>query len=285
MILIGLIAGVASWTVIEILLYYGESISRHILWNGLAGATTGLFFGFFFGSAEGIMFSDSARILHGGVVGSIIGSLGGAGAMILSQWILYVIGNTEIFPLAVKNTYLALLSRSLGWSILGLIIGSLDGLRNGSGRRAFIGILGGLIGGFTGGVMLELLTRMWTNGFLARGIGMVLLGIGIGLFFSIFEYSRSYGLIKILTGVYRGKDYILTMKNTRLGSSPRAHIPLRNYPGIKKDHAVFIANRNGVIIKKIEGSILVNEKEVNEKELKYEDVIQAGSTKLLYLPK
>ena len=285
MILIGFVAGIASWAVIEILLYYGESIGRHILWNGLAGASTGLLFGFFFSSAEGIMFSDSARALRGGIIGSILGFAGGAGAMIISQWLLYGIGNTELFYSTITDSLVTPLSRAVGWGILGLVIGSLDGLRSGSARRAVIGISGGLTGGFIGGLMLEFLTRLWSNGLFARGAGMALLGIGIGLFFSLFEYSRSYGIIKILTGPYRGKEYVLIMKNTRLGSSPRAHIPLSDYSGVKKYHAIFAANRNGVTLRKVQGPLLVNDKAVIEQELKYEDVIQAGSAKLLYLPK
>jgi len=285
MILIGFVAGIASWAIIEILLYHGELIGRHILWNGLAGAATGLMFGFFFGSAEGIMFSDSARALRGGILGSILGLAGGAGAMISSQWLLYVIGNTEFFPSTITDSFVIPLSRAIGWGILGLVIGLLDGLRSGSVRRSFIGILGGLTGGFIGGLMLEFLTRLWSNGLFARGAGMVLLGGGIGLFFVLFEYSRSYGIIKILTGPYRGKEYVLIMKNTRLGSSPRAHIPLGDYPGVKKNHAIFTANRNGINLRKIDGNLLVNDKSIIEQELKYEDVIQAGTAKLLYLPK
>jgi len=238
MVLIGCVAGMASWSVIEILLYYGESISNHLLWNGLAGASIGLLFGFFFGSAEGIMFSDSGRALRGGIIGAILGFVGGAGAMIISQWILYGIGNTEKFTSITTTSLIKPLSRAFGWSILGLIIGSLDGIRSGSTKRTLVGITGGLIGGFIGGVMLEFLTVFWSK--------------------KLF---------------------------TRLGSSSRSHLPLKNYSGVRKNHAIITANRNGVKIRKIESPIIVNEKSVIEKELKYEDVIQLGNVKLLYLPK
>ena len=211
--------------------------------------------------------------------------MGGAGAMIISQWILYGIGNTEKFTSITTTSLIKPLSRAFGWSILGLIIGSLDGIRSGSTKRTLVGITGGLIGGFIGGVMLEFLTVFWSKKLFARGTGIMLLGIGIGLFFAIFEYSRSYGILKILTGPYKGKEYVLIMKNTRLGSSSRSHLPLKNYSGVRKNHAIITANRNGVKIRKIESPIIVNEKSVIEKELKYEDVIQLGNVKLLYLPK
>ncbi|RKX98996.1 MAG: hypothetical protein DRP55_07880, partial [Spirochaetes bacterium] len=73
MVLIGILAGIASWAIIEICLYYGELTGRHIVWNGLTGAFIGLIFGFFFSSAEGVMFSNSSRAIQGGIIGSILG--------------------------------------------------------------------------------------------------------------------------------------------------------------------------------------------------------------------
>jgi len=284
MVLTGCVAGLASWAAIEILLFYGELIGRHVLWNGLAGALIGLFFGFFFGSAEGIMFSDTSRALRGGVTGSFLGLIGGAGVVILAQWLLYGIGNTEFFSSAITDSLVIPISRAIGWGLLGLVIGSLDGLRSGSARRSFIGMSGGFLGGLLGGLLLEFLTRLWSNGLLARGTGLVLMGVGIGLFFTLFEYSRSYGIVKILTGPYRGKEYVLIMKNTRLGASPRAHIPLGNYSGVVNNHAVLRANREGVVVEEIQGPLTVNDEAVKKQELKYEDVIQIGSAKFLYLP-
>ena len=285
MVLIGILAGIASWAIIEICLYYGELTGRHIVWNGLTGAFIGLIFGFFFSSAEGVMFSNSSRAIQGGIIGSILGFLGGAAAMILSQWLLYALVNTEMFTKDVTNNFMLPLSRAVGWGILGVVVGSLDGLRGGSARRTFVGITGGLVGGFIGGLLLEFLTRRWSNGLLARGTGIIMMGIGIGLFLAIFEYSRSFGILKILTGPYKGKDYVLIMKNTRIGSSRTAHLPIVGYSGVSRNHALFVAGKNGVIIKKEEGPVMVNDKPITERELKFEDVIQIGSAKILYLPK
>jgi len=88
MILIGFLAGTASWAVIELLFYFGESIKYHILWNSLAGASIGLFFGLFFGSAEGIILSDFKRSLRGAVSGSLMGLAAGALVVLLAQGFL-----------------------------------------------------------------------------------------------------------------------------------------------------------------------------------------------------
>lgn len=285
MILIGLLAGFAAWAVIEILLYYSESISRHILWNGLVGAAIGILFGFFFGSAEGIMFSDPGRSVRGGITGGVIGLAGGIGAVILAQGLLYWMGNAELFASSVSDSLVAPLSRAVGWGLLGLIIGAVDGIRSGSVKRTWIGISGGVLGGLLGGLLLEFLTKFWSNGFFARGLGLAVMGLGIGLFFTLFEYSHAYGRVRVLTGPLRGKEYVLVMKRTKIGSSLRANIPLNNYSGVVKNHAVLTADREGVIIQEAKGTVFVNEQSVTKQELKYEDVIHLGDARLFYLPK
>lgn len=285
MILIGLTAGIAAWAAIEILLYFSESIGRHILWNGLAGASIGVLFGFFFGSAEGIMFSDPGRSVRGGITGGAFGLVGGTGAVILAQGVLYWMGNAELFANSVSNSLIVPLSRALGWGLLGLIIGAVDGIRSGSVKRTGIGISGGVLGGLIGGLLLEFLTRFWSNGFFARGVGLAVMGFGIGLFFTLFEYSSAYGRVRVLTGPMRGKEYVLVMNRTKIGSSLRANIPLSNYRGVEKNHAVLTADREGVSIQAVKGTVLVNEQSVKKQELKFEDVIHLGDARLFYLPR
>jgi len=284
MILIGLLAGIASWSVIEILFYFGESIRYYLLWNSLAGASIGFIFGLFFGSAEGIMLSDYKRSLRGAVSGSIPGLIAGTLTVLLVQGLLYSIGNAELFNSLINESLIIPIFRTLGWSLLGIVIGSIDGIRSGSPRRIGIGASGGFIGGLAGGALLEMLVKYWSNGFYARGTGLVVMGIGIGLFYSLFEFSRSYGLIKVLTGPLRGKEYLILMKKTKIGASIKANIPLGDYGGVKVNHAALISNKNAVIIQEAKGSILVNDTPVTKHKLKYEDVIQIGEAKLYYLP-
>jgi hypothetical protein len=285
MTLIGLLAGTASWAVIEILFYYGESIGSHILWNSLAGAAMGFLFGLFFGSAEGIMLSDLKRSIRGGLTGAVFGLVAGVVVVILAQGLLYGIGNAELFAASVSDSLLTPLSRALGWSLLGLVIGSIDGIRSNSSRRMGIGISGGFLGGLAGGLLLEFLTVYWANGFFARGIGLAVMGIGIGLFYTLFESYRSFGLLRVLTGALRGKDYVIVMKKTRIGLASKMNIPLSGYSAVLAEHAMLVAKSNTVFIQESEGSVLVNDQPIIKHELKYEDVIQIGEAKLLYLPK
>ncbi len=284
MILIGFLAGIASWSAIEILIFFGESIKYYLLWNSLAGASIGLFFGLFFGSAEGIILSDYKRSLKGAVSGAILGLAAGTLTVLLVQGLLYSIGNAELFNTIINESLVIPLLRALGWGILGIVIGAIDGIRSRSLRRIGIGASGGFIGGLGGGILLEFLVKSQINGFYARGTGLVVMGMGIGLFYSLFEYSRSYGLIRVLSGPLRGKEYLILMKKTKIGSSIKANIPLGDYGGVQINHATLKSSKNAVIIQESKGSVLVNDTPVTKHELKYEDVIQIGEAKLYYLP-
>lgn len=285
MALIGLTAGVLAWAAVEILLRQTDIISRHIVWNGLSGAVLGVIFGFFFGSAEGIMFSDVRRSLRSGSAGAVIGLIGGTAGVILAQGLMYWIGNAELFSPSAAASWVTPFSRTLGWTILGLAAGGVDGIRSGSARRTGIGMAGGVLGGLLGGLLLEFLPRYWTDSFLARGIGIGLMGLFIGLFFSLFEHSRAFGLIRVLTGSFRGKEYVLVMKKTRIGASRHADIPLGTYAGVVKNHALLTADREGVTVKGVDGTVQVNDRPIADHQLKYEDVIQIGNARLFYLPR
>ncbi|MCK5673935.1 MAG: FHA domain-containing protein [Spirochaetales bacterium] len=285
MILIGLLAGTASWAVIELLFYFGESIKYHLLWNSFAGASIGLFFGLFFGSAEGIILSDFKRSIRGAVSGSNMGLAAGVLVVLLAQSLLYSIGNAELFTSSVNESILIPVFRSLSWSLLGLVIGSIDGIRSRSIRKIGIGLSGGFLGGLAGGILLELLTKNWSNGFFARGIGLAVMGVGIGLFYTLFEFAGSNGLIRVLTGSLRGKEYLIVMKKTKIGNSLNANIPLGEYAGVVANHAILKANKKEIIIEESEGTVLVNDQPISKHELKYEDVIQIGDAKLFYLPR
>ena len=169
--------------------------------------------------------------------------------------------------------------------ILGAAVGSIEGIRSRSLNRTLIGIIGGLSGGFAGGAVLEFIGTFWNSGFAARGAGILLMGGSIGLFYTLFESVKSFGMLKILTGPLRGKEYVISMKKTMIGASQRSALDLaEHYTGLKDVHALFISGRDEVIIKPEDGEVIVNEEKTERKRLQYEDVIQLGNVKFLYLP-
>ena len=285
MTLLGLIAAAAVWASLEILLKFGEKLGGYLMLSLSEGILVGGLFGFFFGTAEGILLTERGRALRGGLAGLLIGVWGGAAAVLLAQGLLYFLENADLFSRMATGRYVIPISRSVGWIVLGMLIGSIDGIRTGSLRRVGIGLSGGLLGGLAGGLALEFFVSRWNNSTAARGAGLGIMGGFIGLFYSIFEYSRAFGIIKVLTGRIKGKEYIISMRRTRIGVANKCGIILSGYDGVEKVHAELIAGKDGVTVKSRDGVLVVNEDKVKEAELKYEDVIQLGSARLYYLPR
>ena len=284
MTLLGLAAALGAWGSIELLLYF-ENLPGGYLFLSLAeGAVLGLFFGFCFGTAEGILLTDRNRSLKGGLSGAATGLTAGILIMFIIQGILTALINTGLFSLKASESIVLPLSRTVGWMILGAAVGSIEGIRSRSFHRTGVGIIGGLSGGFAGGAILEFIGSSLESGFAGRGFGFLIMGGGIGLFHSLFESVSSFGILKVLTGPIRGKEYVLCMKKTVLGSFQKSAMDLKDYPGLKEKHAVFLSGRDEVILKPIDGEVYVNEEKTDIKYLKYEDVIEIGSVRLLYLP-
>jgi hypothetical protein len=284
--ILGLLGAVFAWGALEILLGFGESLGGYLILSIAEGILVGGFIGFFFGTSEGILLTEKGRAVKGGIFGFLIGVIGGVIAIVLAQLLLYILENANLFSRGITGSVVVPLSRTLGWVILGIIIGAVDGIRTRSLRRVGIGISGGIIGGLLGGLALEFLVGRLENSILARGAGLCVMGAFIGLFYSLFEYSRAFGILKVLTGHIKGKEYILSMKKTRIGSSRKAGLVLQNYTGVEKIHAEVVAGKDGVYINTGDGIVLVNDDRVDKQvELKYEDVIQLGSAKIYYLPR
>jgi hypothetical protein len=284
MTLLGLAAALSAWGSIELLLYFGESLGGYLFLTLAEGAILGLFFGCSFGTAEGILLSDKKRSLKGGLSGAATGIIAGILVMVLVQGILTALINTGLFSLKTTENLILPISRTIGWMILGAAIGSIEGIRSRSLHRTVVGIIGGLSGGFAGGAILEFIGTYWENGFAARGCGFLIMGGAIGLLHSLFESVNAFGVLKVLTGPIRGKEYVLCMKKTVIGSSVKSAMDLNNYSGIKDKHILILSGRDEVIIESLDGEIIVNEEKTEIKRLQYEDVIEIGSVKLLYLP-
>jgi hypothetical protein len=284
--ILGLAGALFAWAALELLLGFGERLGGYLVLSVAQGVIVGGAMGFFFGTSEGILLSEKKRALKGGLTGFLIGMAGGVVAVLLAQSVLYLLGNSDLFSRGVAGRIVTPAGRALGWVFLGMIIGAVDGIRAGSLRRIGIGISGGFVGGLLGGAALELLVLYLADSVAARFAGLLLLGASIGLFYSLFEHARAYGILKVLTGPIRGKEYVISMRKTRLGSSPASGLVLEGYAGVEKNHAELSAGKEGLLLVVKDGPVLVNDDKVSGKtELKYEDVIQLGSARLYYLPR
>ncbi|MGO9412301.1 MAG: FHA domain-containing protein [Spirochaetia bacterium] len=281
---LGFLGGIAAWPAAELVLYYQGSFPSYLAFLALLGAVVGALMGAFFGAAEGITSRIKKRIPTGILLGALVGCLGGAAGALVGQAALWLFGG--IFLLSYRNMQSVVLpvSRAIGWAVLGIFVGAAEGVRALSPKKIAVGVLGGLLGGMVGGFALEY-SRLLLPGFaLFRLLGLVILGLAIGFFYGLIEQGMSFGVLRILAGELKGKEFLLTERRVRIGRSPRNEIALPAYEDLADVQADIRVRKGEPVIKNLEPKVamLVNEEKVQERKLKLGDVIKIGSARIFY---
>jgi hypothetical protein len=283
-ILLGFAAGCLVWIVIEPFMAVGGGTFylRLIMQGGLIGAV----YGAVLGSGEGISVSIPRKALMGVALGFGIGFAAGTAAILIAQAMLLILASSGSASIAdITGRHLPL-ARILGWTIMGAVLGTIEGIRARSIRRALFGIAGGTLGGLAGGLIFEGLNTTNISVSLLRLFGFCLLGIFIGGGFSFLESLGRFGILKVMNGKYKGKEFILSKRNTSIGTENRCDISIPGDPDIKAVHAHIVRkNREMAVERKTDKApLLVNDKSCEVQRLKYEDVIRIGNTVIRFLP-
>ena len=283
-ILLGVLAGAVVWPLMELVLHLQQSFPGYLFFSLAQGALLGLVMGAFFGTGEGLTSKQRGKIVYGALIGGMVGIAGGVAGFTAGQGVLFLLVRRVSASYAVRMSVLIPAARIVGWSILGTAVGLAEGVRARSMKKSLVGLLGGFIGGAVGGLAFEYVPLILSGFVFSRLIGLVLFGALIGLFFSLLERRVSLGVVKILNGKARGKEYSLVQRRTGFGKSPKNAIVLSDYDAVEDIHGRFIARGRDVFVVQEENrKISINERPVKgEQLLKYEDVIQIGSAKLLY---
>jgi hypothetical protein len=281
---IGVIAGLAAWPFAETILLFQTGFPSYLIFSIFLGMIFGLIMGGFFGTSDGIIMSVKTNIISGAFFGVLIGIVGGIIGFIIGQAALFIIGDMLIHSAKGFNTIGFPVSRAIGWAFLGLFIGMVDGVRSRSFNKIKVGIIGGIIGGFLGGLALEYSRLIIPGIFFARLIGLIVFGFFIGLAYGFVENRLSFGVLRLLNGKYKGTEFLITQKKTKIGSSEKNSIVLLGYDKISDTHAELNIKGDNVVIKKASPKtiISVNDDKIEEKELIMDDVVEIGSAKFLY---
>jgi hypothetical protein len=281
---LGFLGGIAAWPAAELILYFQGTFPSYLAFLALLGAAVGALMGAFFGAAEGITSRIKKRIPSGLLLGALVGCVGGAVGALVGQAALWLIGG--VFLLSYRDMQWVVLpvSRAIGWAVLGIFVGAGEGVRALSPKKIAVGALGGFLGGIVGGFALEY-SRLLLPGFaFFRLVGLVLLGLAIAFFYGLIEQGMSFGVLRILAGELKGKEFLLTERRVRIGRSPRNEIALPAYEDLA-DHQADIRVRKGEpVITNLEPRVamLINEEKVQERKLKLGDVIKIGSARIFY---
>jgi hypothetical protein len=219
--------------------------------------------------------------------GALIGIVGGGMGFFMGQAVLFLVGELLIHSNKTLNSIGLPLSRTVGWAVMGIFIGLIEGVRAKSMVKVKVGIIGGLIGGILGGLALEYFKLLAPELKQGRLAGLLVFSGLIGLFLGLVENRMSRGTFSILNGKIKGQEFPIVQKKMRIGSSGRADIRLREYDNVFNTHAELRVDREGVSIKRLksEAQVWVNEEPVEEKILEFNDVIKIGTARCMYSPR
>ncbi|MGK0291310.1 MAG: hypothetical protein ACI86H_002777, partial [bacterium] len=217
----------------------------------------------------------------------LVGFFGGGIGFLLGQEAVFLLGELLQNSKQAVEQFAHPISRAVGWSIVGIFIGSVEGVRAWSWRKLKAGWIGGWIGGLIGGLVFEYTQLFFPQLVVARLFGLILFGALIGIGYGLAESQLSRGMLKILNGPRKGKEILLIQKKTKLGSSTQADILLQEYQNVAPLHAEFTLSKSEIIIHSTSPNkeTRVNEDPIQKVALKMNDVIQIGSVKLLYFYK
>lgn len=213
-------------------------------------------------------------------LGAIFGGIGGAIAGAAAQKIYEnLLGD---FP---SNTtfYVA---RGIAWGVFGLLAGAAIGGAQRVPKKALFGLIGGAVGGAIGGLIFEALAQA-TNGdvsdWLLRLIGLFfvfgLMGIAIGL----VETGMRQAWVRIVAGGMTGKEFIIYLDATDIGTSPKCQITLIKDPSVHPYHCRIQSNGRVRRVTAYQGAtVTVNGQPVMDHVLRNGDLIGVGQTAIQY---
>jgi hypothetical protein len=280
---LGLLAGAAAWPAAELVLLFQPRFASYLPFLAVLGAVTGLLLGAVFGSAEGITSRIKSRIPPGMALGALIGLAGGAAGLLAGQAALWLFGEAALRSYRSFRTVVLPVSRAIGWGVLGLFVGVGEGVRAASLKKAAVGALGGLVGGLAGGFALEYATLVLPKLAYPRLLGFLILGLAIGVFYGLVERGLSHGVLRLLAGPLKGKEFLLNQRRLNIGRARSNQIALPGYAMADRQARIRV-RRGEVSLVNLEPRVpvLVNERKVEETRLKYGDVLAIGPAKLFF---
>lgn len=281
-IMLGASAGLFAWPLMEGLIAFLHLFPGYLSYTAITGAVFGLAYGAFLGSAEGIAAARTRRILTGALWGSLAGIVGGAIGFLFGQGLLFVAGEHLSSNAHITETFALPATRAAGWAVLGLFVGTSSGFHSGSARKCGIGALGGFIGGLSGGALIEFGLVYFPGLPLVRAVGLIVFGALLGLSFALVERRLSFGILRVLNGRLKSREYLLNQRRTTIGEDPRCDIPVSGYRAVASVHVTLLRRGRDLLIESVSGPLSVNDEKTSEsRPLKYDDVVACGSLRFI----
>ncbi|HEV7281596.1 MAG TPA: FHA domain-containing protein [Pirellulaceae bacterium] len=287
----GLVGGFLGWFAGEIVNFVLELVapseaSSVLALLGYIYLSTAIFSGvvgaiiaFFLSVADSAMSRNLRGVIVNGCVGVAIAGVVAALGSCFANFIFQVIG-----AFAEDSLPMQILARAIGWMIMGVVLTLAPGVTMRSFKRLGIGLVGGAIGGFVGGLFFDPISMVVPFDIVSRFVGILAIGTLAGAATGLIEVAAKSGWVRVTQGLIVGKQFIFYKKATSIGSTPECDIYLFKDPSIAPRHATIHAVAGGYDLED-QGSAtgtFVNEKQVRRTRLKNGDAVRIGGTVLTY---
>lgn len=235
---------------------------------------------------DGLSTRSGAKALVNGVKGVLAGSLAGFVGGFVAQALYSKMLTNALRPGLDADTSKVILARGVGWAVFGALLGAGIGIPGG-GRKILNGLLGGALGGATGGILFQVMENegtFGTNVLTLQLVGLALTGTGIGVSIGLIETARKESWITVGTGPMAGKEYILYLPRTRVGSDYRCEIVLAKDRSVAPVHLLLERDPQGRIAARPEPGcpLTVNDHPSGGTYLRSGDQLAVGSSLLRF---
>ncbi len=227
-------AALFGWLVAEVLFFQsGElgGLPQVAAVGTIVGAAIGLGLSVVAGAANG----QWTQMLLRGVPGMVGGGIGGAVGGIAGQ-VLFGVG----------------LPRALGWMIVGIGIGMVEGIYDRSMSKLRNGLIGGAAGGLIGGFLFDPIqnTIAHGSGMTSRAVAFVILGMMIGALVGLVQVVLKDAWLTVLDGYRAGRQLILSRPVTALGRGDHLQLAFLGPMNaeLESEHVRIVRQANGSYI-------------------------------------
>lgn len=266
--MIGGWAAFVGWMICEIFLIRRGSPSG--FWGFLVTLLTGALIGASICGGLTLLASVASGSLKGQFFRFFPGFLGGliaGAASVLVPYLILLVWDAGFVKL-------------LGWVILGLAIGAVEGFWDKSAKKLRNGLIGGGVGGFLGGLFF-----LWLGGgehMPDRAIGFVVLGMCIGCFIGLAQVLLKEAWLTVEDGFRPGRQLVLNMPEVTMGTSEKSNLIFIAFgaKGVEPTHLRILRQENGAFVLQDNntrtGTFLNGQKVDGVALLKDNDAIQLG---------
>ncbi|HSW10529.1 MAG TPA: FHA domain-containing protein [Bacillota bacterium] len=243
--------------------------------TGLFAGAAAAFIGAVLSAGEDLVGGGYRRAARGALravaVGLPIGFLGG----VLAQIVYSALGGGTRPDFGLQVAV-----RGAGWALAGGAIGLAQGVARG---RWLHGAVGGLLGGLAGGLGFDVIGMAFAAGTASRFIGLGCIGLAVGVGIAAVHELLKQAWLTIESGKLAGKQYVLYLPHTTVGSARTADLSLVGDLQVRPVHCVLRRAPQGWTIERGDGTLVVNGRQMVSALLRTGDVVQLGGTRLRYL--